>query len=101
MGTFLFDNYYLVHVTGQYVDQKRNVPCAKKRTVYSGWDSRLERSSQPPVSSLGSEAVTLRLSVGRRGSRPKAKAEDVEPRNPQWEWSMQWDEQKTTLDCAL
>ncbi|WP_144034146.1 hypothetical protein [Sporomusa silvacetica] len=51
--------------------------------MYSGWESRLERLSQSPVSSLGSEAVTLRLSVGRRGSRPKAKVEDVEPRNPQ------------------
>jgi hypothetical protein len=77
------------------------VPCAKKRTVYSGWESRMERPSQPPLSSLGAEKVTLCLSVGRRGSRPKAKAEDVEPRNSQWERSMPWDGQKTTLDCAI
>jgi hypothetical protein len=61
----------------------------------------MERPSQPPLSSLGAEKVTLCLSVGRRGSRPKAKAEDVEPRNSQWERSMPWDEQKTTLDCAI
>lgn len=28
--------------------QKGNVPCAKRRTEYSGWESRLGRSSQPP-----------------------------------------------------
>lgn len=41
-----------------------------------------------PVSSLGTEAVTPGLSVGRKGSRPKAQAEDIEPRNHQWARSM-------------
>ena len=49
--------------------------------LYNGWDSGMERLSQPPLSSLGTKRVTVSLSVGRRGSRPKAKAEDVEPRN--------------------
>ncbi|MBP2628924.1 MAG: hypothetical protein H6Q68_3635 [Firmicutes bacterium] len=41
------------------------------------------RLSQPPLSSLGVDRVTVNLSVGRRDSRPKATAKDVEPRNDQ------------------
>ena len=49
----------------------------------AGGNPAWEGLASHSVSSLGTEAVTPGLSVGKKGSRPKAKAEDVEPRNPQ------------------
>ena len=38
--------------------------------TYNGWKSHLVRSSQPLVSSLGAEVVTLGLSVGKKAIEP-------------------------------
>lgn len=58
-------------------------PSRAPRSVRSkaGGNPAREGLASHSVSSLGTEAVTPGLSVGRKGSRPKAKAEDVESRN--------------------
>ena len=48
----------------------------------AGGNPAWEGLASHPVFSLGTKAVTPGLSVGKKGSRPKAKVEDVEPRNP-------------------
>jgi len=70
-------------VVGGFARSRLGAP--RSTFMYNGWESRMVRFSQPPLSSLGADQVTVSLSVGRRGSRPKAKVEDVEPRNYQKE----------------
>ncbi len=61
---------------------RRGTSCAPRSArSKAGGNPAREGLASHSVSSLGTEAVTPGLSVGRKGSRPKAKAEDVESRN--------------------
>jgi len=52
-----------------------------KLLTYSGWESHLVRSSQPPILSLGAEAVMLGLSVDKGTIEPEVLTEVIELRN--------------------
>jgi hypothetical protein len=69
-------------------EAKRTSRAPRSARSKAGGNPVWEGLASHPVSSLGTEAVTPGLSVGRKGSRPKAQAEDKEPRNHQWERSM-------------
>jgi len=87
----------------------------RKCTVRNGKTTRAPRSARSiaggnpaweglashSVSSLGTEAVTPGLSVGKKGSRRKAKVEDVESRNFSVGMVDACVEQKTILGLAI
>jgi len=89
VGYTLFSLFYVKEVFCEKVWWNLKTTRAP-RSAWSiaGGNPAWEGLASHPVSSLGTEVVTPGLSVGKKGSRPKAKVEDVESRNFSWEWSM-------------